>query len=88
MKKVLVTLSLVIVLGLGANAQYFDNTQATDGFFSTTPSGQYRDGSADDIVFPGMPGMGMYTDQSAPLGSGLVLLAGMGLAYGLKRREK
>ncbi|MBQ2906988.1 MAG: hypothetical protein IJE47_04400 [Bacteroidales bacterium] len=88
MKKVLVTLSLVIVLGLGANAQYFDNTQTTDGFFSTSaPGGNYRNGTAGEEL-PGLPGFELYQDQGAPLGSGLLILAGMGLAYGLKRREK
>ncbi len=92
MKKFLITLSLVTALCVNVNAQiqYNSNTQNTDGFFSTTsPGGNYRDGSAGEVgLFPGLPRMGEYTDQYAPIGSGLLLLAGLGLAYGLKRREK
>ena len=81
MKKVLVTLSLVLTLGLGASAQ-------SDAFFSysdvETPN---RTGSELGAT-PGLPMRGAATDQSAPLGSGLLVLAGLGLAYGLKRREK
>lgn len=92
MKKFLITLSLVTALCVNVNAQiqYNNYTQNTDGFFSTTsPSGNYRNGTADDgELFPSLPGMGYHIDQTAPLGSGLLVLAGLGLAYGLKRREK
>ena len=81
MKKVLVTLSLVLTLGLGASAQ-------SDAFFSysdvETPN---RTGSQLGAT-PGLPMRGQSDDQPAPLGSGLLVLAGLGLAYGLKRREK
>ena len=39
---------------------------------------------------PALPLRGQFTDQSAhdtPVGSGLLILAGLGLAYGLKRRK-
>lgn len=84
------TISLVAVLGLTANAQMFSNSQQTDGFFTTeTPGGNYRDGSAGEgISFPGLPGMGVYEDQAAPVGSGLLLLAGMGAAYAIRRKNR
>ena len=34
-----------------------------------------------------MIGHGSTTDMSAPLGSGLLLLAGMGLAYGFRKKN-
>ena len=80
MKKVLVTLSLVIVLGLGASAQ--------DGFFAYGDAENQNRESGNFSEMPALPLRGQYTDQSAaPLGSGLLILAGLGLAYGLKRRK-
>ena len=77
MKKVLVTLSLVLTLGLGASAQ-------SDAFFSYNDvDNQNRQSNG----LPGLPMRGQSEDQSAPVGSGLLILAGMGLAYGLKRRK-
>lgn len=89
MKKIIITLTLATAMCLG-NAQA-QSTNGTDGFFSTsTPGGNYRDGSAtgDVSFFPGAPGQQIYGDQDAPLGSGLLLLAGMGAAYALRRKEK
>ncbi len=80
MKKILVTLSLVIALGLGASAQ--------DGFFSYNDVDSQNRGSDNFSEMPALPLHGLYTDQSAaPLGSGLLILAGLGLVYGLKRRK-
>ena len=81
MKKVLVTLSLVITLGLGVNAQ-------SDAFFSYNDVDSQNRESGNFSEMPALPLRGQYTDQSAaPLGSGLLILAGLGLAYGLKRRK-
>ena len=80
MKKVLVTLTLVLTLGLGASAQ-------SDAFFSYSDvDNQNRTGSELGVM-PGLPMRGQTTDQQAPVGSGLLILAGLGLAYGLKRRD-
>ena len=80
MKKVFVTLSLILTLGLGASAQ-------SDAFFSysdvETPN---RTGSELGAT-PGLPMRNQSTDQTAPLGSGLLLLAGMGAAYALRRKN-
>ncbi len=79
MKKVLVTLSLVLTLGLGAMAQ-------NDAFFSYNDVDNQQRGGA---IVPVLPGQGVGTDQpGAPLGSGLLLLAGMGAAYALRRKNK
>ena len=86
MKRLLITLTIVAGLGMSANAQFNTNTQ-TDGFFtSAAPSDGWRaDYGTEDL--PLLPGAGFQTDQSAPVGSGLLLLAGMGMAYALRRRN-
>lgn len=82
MKKVLVTLSLVLTLGLGAMAQ-------NDAFFSYNDVDNQQRGSSLTINPPALPDQGDYGDQEAtPLGSGLLLLAGMGAAYALRRKNK
>ena len=93
MKKFLLTISLVTALCFNVNAQieYNNNTQNTDGFFSTaTPSGNFRDGTAGEgSIFPELPGMGLFYDQYAvPVGSGILLLAGMGIAYAVRKRNE
>ena len=80
MKKVLVTISLVLTLGLGASAQ-------SDAFFSYSDVNDQNRQSYDLGDMPALPMRGQNTDQSAPVGSGLLILAGLGLAYGLKRRK-
>jgi hypothetical protein len=68
-------------LGFNANAQ-------SDGFFSSNTLGsQYRDGESTGM--PMFPNMGEHKDQNAnaPLGSGLALLAGLGIAYAMKSRK-
>ena len=80
MKKVLVTLSLVIVLGLGASAQ-------SDAFFSYSDVDNQNRQSNGLGDMPALPMRGQNTDQSAPVGSGLLILAGLGAAYALKRKN-
>lgn len=80
MKKVLVTLSLVLTLGLGASAQ-------SDAFFSYSDVETPNRTGTELGATPGLPMRGQNTDQTAPLGSGLLLLAGMGAAYALRRKN-
>ena len=88
MKRFLITLSFIVALGISANAQNYSYVDAkSDGFFTTNTdgSGEYRFG---ENVFPRVPGQYIYDDQAAPVGSGLLLLAGMGAAYALRKRRK
>ena len=88
MKRFLITLSFIVALGISANAQKYSYVDAqSDGFFTpnTEGSGEYRFG---ENVFPSVPGQYIYADQPAPVGSGLLLLAGMGAAYALRKRRK
>ncbi len=86
MKRFLMTLSFIVAFGVSASAQeysYYENQ--TDGFFTLNDEAkEYRVAAAG---FPSLPGQGVYDDQ-LPLGSGLLLLAGMGAAYALRRRRK
>ena len=82
MKKVIITLSIVAALAFNANAQ---NTQSSDGFFSSyTMEDEKRVGGLP--LFP-EPGQGQGGDQNAPVGSGLLVLAGLGIAYAMKSRK-
>ena len=86
MKKILLTV-LVFTMVLGASAQ-------TDGFFRDGGSANdySRTGSGSDPALPGLPrgyGVGATNDdQSAPLGSGLLVLTALGAGYVVRKREK
>jgi LPXTG-motif cell wall-anchored protein len=80
MKRIVLSIALVLTLCLSASAQ-------SDGFFASTYQ-EYGKESRAGAATPGLPGVGTDQDQSAPLGSGLLLLAGMGAAYALRRKNK
>lgn len=80
MKKVFVTLSLVLTLGLGASAQ-------SDAFFSYSDVETPNRTVTESGAMPGLPMRNQSTDHTAPLGSGMLLLAGMGAAYALRRKN-
>ena len=88
MKKYIVLAALSMVLTLGLNAQVGSyNFSSSDGFFRSNDDIDYREYS-DWGDMPRIFGHGLDKNQNAPLGSGLLLLAGMGLAYGIKRKLK
>lgn len=85
MKKLFFVLSLVLGLSVAASAQ--------DG------GGLFRRGSANETeqggfakpggtITPGMPDHGLDGNQPAPLGSGALLLIGLGAAYALGKKNK
>ena len=80
MKKFLVTLSIVMALGFSANAQ-------SDGFFSYSTGDENR---TDLGTMPTLPGRNLTENQNAdptPVGSGLLILAGLGVAYAARRKN-
>lgn len=82
MKKVLLVLALVMTLGFSASAQF-------DGFITEGMDDGYRDEMSSTM--PQLPHgrIGeLYTDQPAPLGSGLLIMTALGGAYLLRKREK
>ena len=88
MKKILLTIAVVLSMSLGAFAQegsglfgfgksYDDNTNNRGDLF--------RGGT------PGLPGGGVHGetgDGDAPLGGGALLLIGFGAAYALKKKNE
>ena len=82
MKRIVLSIALVLTLGLSVNAQ-------SDGFFKSTYQDANEEARTGTVrAVPGLPGVGGNEDVKAPLGSGLLLLAGMGAAYALRRKNK
>lgn len=89
MKKLLLTLAVILGISLSVNAQYFNGgglfergAVSDEEFYG---AGGFRDGP----LMPNIPGHGHNDNQDAPLSGGLILLAGLGAAYALtKKREK
>ena len=88
MKKYIVLAALSMVLTLGLNAQVGSyNFSSSDGFFNSHANEDIETREEQWGDMPRIFGHGLETNQDAPLGSGLLLLAGLGLAYGMKKRS-
>ncbi|MCQ2314550.1 MAG: LPXTG cell wall anchor domain-containing protein [Bacteroidales bacterium] len=93
MKKLVLTIAIVLGVTFGATAQqssqFFDKGQQqpanNGGFFG----GSRGDGSKIPGTpgTPGLPGHGETGDSDAPLGSGAMLLIGLGAAYAVRKRK-
>ena len=85
MKKVLMTLAIVLALGFYAQAQY--NSSQNDNFFNTwdeVGNGLDKPGG----VLPGVPGgHGGSGDVPVPLGAGLLILTALGAGYAIKKKR-
>ena len=88
MKKLVLTIAVVLGMTIGASAQYFDNGQSNGG--GLFGRGETRDSdNGGNVSAPLLPGHGLNTNQdAAPLGSGALLLIGFGAAYALSKRSK
>ena len=82
MKKLLLTIALVLTIGFGANAQ-------RDAFFSwnDADNDMYRD-IDNGINFTLPTSHGLDYDNTAPLGSGLLVLTALGAGYAAARRGR
>lgn len=95
MKRILLAIALVSMIGLGASAQRFGSS---DGFFNNwedVGNGLDKFDDFDNLRGggpggPALPGGGHGTggDPSAPLGSGLVVLTALGAGYAFARRKR
>ena len=83
MKKILLTIALVMTLSFGAKAQF----ELTDAFFNDWAESDRLAGSGFSFVLPTSHGFGEDT-PSAPLGSGLLILTALGAGYTLKKKRK
>lgn len=89
MKRLVLSVAIILTLGLGAYAQ------SSDGFFTTTYS-EYNEIKREqygnlDAIAPALPRFDLVEDadhSAVPVGSGLMLLAGMGAAYAMRKRRK
>ena len=81
MKKII--LAIALFAAVSANAQ-------SDGFF-TSSYNNYRETTDEWGTMPSMIGHGLLDAQNAngaPLGSGALLLAGLGMAYALRNKNR
>ncbi|MCR5645633.1 MAG: hypothetical protein K6F96_04485 [Bacteroidales bacterium] len=93
MKKLALTIAIVLGLSFGAFAQggMFQYGATPQGFGAPAWfafGGQNLWGNDFTGTNPLLPQHGQDTNQNAPLGSGLLLLAGMGAAYAAAKRRK
>ena len=88
MKKLVLTIAVVLGMTLGASAQHFsDNGQPQGGgLFGRGNTTEY-DGEGGSGT-PLLPLHGQDDNQDAPLGSGALLLIGFGAAYAASKRRK
>ena len=99
MKKISITLMLLLCIGLSAQAQsYFKNGNKNgEGLFcrglvsDEVYYGAYTNYNGH-LFYKGLPGIpgghGEDEDQPAPLGSGALMLLGFGAAYALVKKRK
>lgn len=102
MKKAILVLSMILLAcsynATAQNYSYFDEAEnnihtSSDGFFQQNTIGK-RTASSDWGTMPLLPQThGYHYDypawiENAPVGSGWLLLAGMGLGYAAIRRKK
>lgn len=84
-KKLLIS---IVVLLLGCGNLFAQN----DGFFTSSIE-EYREDKNEWGVMPSIPGFHGFSDDyeavpETPISGGLLLLAGMGIAYGIRKRKK
>ena len=85
MKKLALTIAIVLTMGIGAYAQYGGLLG-----FGPNPDGDPGEVNTTPLILPGSHGDPNDADGETPLGSGIAVLAGLGAAYFVakKRREK
>lgn len=91
MKRLIIALAILTTLGINVSAQDYGGWSIgkQDGFFSSyTDIGEVDRSSSDFILYPKLPDRYECIDQYAPIGSGWLLLAGMGAGYAILRRRK
>ena len=87
MKKLIMTIAIVLGMTMGAFAQ--ETAIGERGLFGKGFE-IFGDREGEEPLTPGIPGFGEDDDQNAPLGSGIAVLMGLGAAYMVakKRREE
>lgn len=78
MKKIFLTIAITLGVTMGAMAQ-------SDGFFNNWKDFDNRE---DEFEMPSLPVHGLYGDQDAPLGGGLLILTALGAGYAALRKRR
>ena len=91
MKKLALTLAIVLTMGLNAFAQYDEDKFGIQPWFGSSLLGRdgetnTRDGEGIPLILPGQHGSG--TDYDGPVGSGIAVLVGLGAAYLVAKKRK
>ena len=76
MKKLVLTVAIVLGMGIAASAQGLFNRGVAD------------ENGMKSIDMPALPGHGLTDNQNAPLGGGALLLIGLGAAYAMTKKSK
>ena len=87
MKKLVLTIAVVLGMTFAASAQYFDGNGQPQGG-GLFGRGETRDADNGGGNAPMLPAHGQNTNQDAPLGGGALLLIGFGAAYALSKKSK
>ena len=94
MKKLALAIAILLGMGIGAFAQNNDGGLFGYGETTYSYSNQWYGTGWDRTDNGGLWGLylpdghGFDTDSTAPLGSGIAVLVGLGAAYALKKRRK
>ena len=89
MKKIALTLAVVLGITIGASAQHFsENGQPNNGGLFGRGATSEGSSNAQNGATPLLPTHGQTDNQDAPLGSGALLLIGFGAAYAASKRRK
>jgi len=91
-------LTIAIVLGLCMTSFAGDGLKEMGGVFqrgknvpenyNSSLFNSRNGGSREEVVLPALPNYGENSDQVSPLGSGVVVLMGLGAAYLVGKRRK
>ena len=92
MKKLALTISIILTMGLNAIAQYDEDKYGIQPWFETGMLGRGDASSGGDrgdesFLLPDMHG-GNGDASATPLGSGIAVLVGLGAAYAMKKRRE
>ena len=98
MKKLVLTIAIVLGMTFGASAQYFDNGKNNGprqggglfGYGAVSDEYFYGAGGYDRNtgLLPLLPLHNQEDNQDAPLGGGALLLIGMSAAYAMAKKNK
>ena len=91
MKKILLAIALVSMIGLGASAQRFGSSDSFFNNWEDVGNGLDKFDDFDNLRGggnPGLPGGHGGGDVNAPLGSGIAVLTALGAGYAFAKRKR